>query len=43
MTHDFAASYKNCINSCRNVIKFCENNDKCLFAIEKENKSKKTI
>ena len=33
----FAASYEKCINSCRDIIKFCEDTDKYLFEIFKSN------
>ena len=39
--HDFATSYEKCINSCRDTIKFCEDTDKYLFALEEETKSKR--
>ena len=41
IAHNFATSYEKCINSCRDTIKFCEDTDKYLFALEEEIKSKK--
>lgn len=41
IANDFAALYEKCINSCRDVIKFCEDTEKYLFALEEETKSKR--
>jgi hypothetical protein len=41
IAHDFAVSYEKCINSCRDAIKFYEDTDKYLFALEEETKSKR--
>ena len=37
IANNFAASYEKCINSCRDIIKFCEDTDKYLFIKSKPN------